>query len=84
MNFRKLLTLAVSAAMLLSACLIPASAADGDIKVTVDGKEVAFTDAKPFVDENNRTMLPLRAVGDALGLTVNWNQKAKVAETPAA
>lgn len=30
MNFRKLLTLAVSAAMLLSACLIPAGAADGD------------------------------------------------------
>ena len=49
------------------------------VSVTVKGKAVEWTDAKPFIDENNRTMVPLRAVGDALGLTVSWEKEAREA-----
>ena len=34
-------------------------------------------DCAPYVDENNRTMVPVRFVGQALGATVNWNPSAK-------
>lgn len=46
--------------------------ADDPIRVTVNGKAVEWTDAQPFIDENNRTMVPLRAVATALGLKVVW------------
>ena len=51
----------------------PDTPASSGISVTVDGKAVQWTDAAPFIDANNRTMVPLRAVGDALGLTVGWD-----------
>ena len=51
----------------------------GQVKVTVNGKAVIWTDVRPFIDKNSRTMVPLRAVGDTLGLTVDWNGTAKEA-----
>ena len=44
-----------------------------DINVTVDGAPVAWTDAKPFIDENSRTLVPLRPIANALGLNVAWD-----------
>ena len=52
---------------------------DKPVSVTVGGKAVAFTDAIPFIDENSRTLVPLRAVGDAMGLTVGWDSAAREA-----
>ena len=52
---------------------------DKPVSVTVGGKTVAFTDAIPFIDENSRTLVPLRAVGDAMGLTVGWDGTAREA-----
>jgi|GEM_PF-2759779 len=49
------------------------------INVTVNGSAVRWTDAAPFIDSNNRTMVPLRAVADALGLTVNWDGNTRTA-----
>lgn len=49
------------------------------ISVTVGGKAVAWTDAVPFIDDNSRTLVPLRAVGDAMGLTVGWDASAREA-----
>ena len=43
------------------------------ISVAVNGKTIQWTDAVPFIDENSRTMVPLRAVAEALGLTVSWD-----------
>ena len=77
MKIRKLLAAGLSALMLCSVCMTPANAAN--IKVTVDGKKVQFTDAVPFVDENYRTMIPLRAVADALGCEVTWSQTMRTA-----
>lgn len=47
--------------------------------VTVDGAVVEFTDAKPFVDENGRTMVPLRPVADAMGIDVEWDRRTRTA-----
>ena len=53
---------------------------DGSVvSVTVNGKAVTWTDAAPFIDKNNRTMVPLRAVADAMGLTVDWDGEAREA-----
>ena len=51
----------------------PSAPASDGISVTVNGKAVVWTDAEPFIDANSRTMVPLRAVADAMGLTVNWS-----------
>ena len=56
------------------------SAAYGaEMKVTVNGKEVTFTDARPYVDENGRTMVPLRPVADAMGIEVEWDRRTRTA-----
>ena len=44
-----------------------------DINVTVEGTPVAWTDARPFIDENDRTLVPLRPIANALGLSVSWD-----------
>ena len=41
--------------------------------VTVNGKFVYWTDARPYIDGNNRTMVPLRASMEACGLKVTWD-----------
>ncbi len=45
----------------------------GAVGVSVNGAAVVWTDAEPFIDENSRTMVPLRPVAEALGLTVSWD-----------
>lgn len=49
------------------------------ISVTVGGTAVKWTDAAPFINANDRTMVPLRAVADAMGLAVDWDGDARVA-----
>ena len=50
-----------------------------ETKVMVDGVSVEFADAKPYVDENGRTMVPLRPVADAMGIDVEWDRRTKTA-----
>ncbi|MGI6679795.1 MAG: copper amine oxidase N-terminal domain-containing protein [Dehalobacterium sp.] len=65
-----LVVLTIVLLMLLS---VGAVNAQSQIGVTIDGEEVIFTDAAPFIDENSRTLIPLRAAGEAMGLTVDWD-----------
>ncbi len=51
-----------------------AGAASGAIKVWVDGNEVGF-DTAPTI-ENGRTLVPLRAIFEALGAEVDWDGEA--------
>ena len=51
-----------------------------DIRVTLDGQEVPLVDAngnpvEPFTI-NGTTYLPVRAVANALGLDVGWDQES--------
>ncbi len=48
-----------------------------DIAVAIDGESVEFTDAKPFIDDNDRTQIPVRAVTEALGAAVDWDEAAR-------
>lgn len=56
--------------MLLMSTIISVYAND-DIKVTLDGKQLTFDVAPQII--NNRTMVPLRAIFEALGATVEWD-----------
>lgn len=44
-----------------------------NIKVVIDGKEVVFTDQKPYINADSRTMVPVRAPMEAIGCTVEWD-----------
>ena len=50
-----------------------------NIEVRADGEKVKFTDANPFIDENNRTQMPIRVLGETLGFEVKWNDTTKTA-----
>lgn len=43
-----------------------------DLSLFVDGKPVVFPDARPFVNGDFRTMVPVRFVSEALGASVTW------------
>ncbi len=49
------------------------------IPVLVNQYPVTWTDATPYVDEQNRVMVPLRALADAMGLDVSWDSQTKTA-----
>lgn len=49
-----------------------------NFKVLVNGKE--FTSDPPALVVEGRTYLPLRAMGDALGVPVTWNEELRQAE----
>ncbi len=74
---KKLVSLVLAAALALC-CACPALA-DSAIGVTVNGAAVAWTDARPFIDANSRTLCPLRAVGEAMGMTVGWEEETRTA-----
>lgn len=46
----------------------------GAVDVWVDGEAVVFPDVQPYVDENGRTLVPVRPVAEKLGLTVEWDE----------
>ena len=48
--------------------------------VRVNGDLVEFPDEQPFVDANNRTLVPIRFIMEALGADVYWNQYDKIVE----
>lgn len=43
------------------------------IKVTLNGQEIAFTDCEPVM-QNDRVLVPLRAIFTALGAQVEWDE----------
>lgn len=48
-----------------------------EIRIVVNGRVVPF-DSAPYIDEHDRTMVPLRAIAEALGAEVGWNGQARV------
>jgi len=49
----------------------------GHIGVYVDDVPIFF-DSAPYIDANSRTMVPLRAIGEALGAEVSWDGEARL------
>ncbi|WP_034630719.1 exo-beta-N-acetylmuramidase NamZ domain-containing protein [Desulfotruncus alcoholivorax] len=50
----------------------------GDIVIKVNGSPVTF-DSPPYIDQNGRTVIPLRAVTEALGAEIKWDVDASTA-----
>ena len=48
----------------------------GMVAVVVD-RVPLFFDSEPYIDENGRTIVPVRAIAEALGAEVNWNQERR-------
>ena len=55
-----------------------ALAANDDVKVVINGAElkIAENDTKPFVEDGS-TLVPMRAIFDALGASVQWDDATK-------
>lgn len=53
-----------------------ADAASKYVNVTVNGRQVNF-DVKPYIDGQNRTIIPLRFVSEEMGYTCGWNSATK-------
>lgn len=68
--------IAASAALAMTVSLSSAAIADDGIIVLVNGNSVEFTDAAPFI-ENDRTLVPMRAIFEALGAQVSWDEEMK-------
>ncbi len=50
---------------------------DGAVSVKIDDRAVEFTDAAPFIDENDRTQIPISVVAEAMGLKADYNEETK-------
>lgn len=50
-----------------------------EFTVKFNGEAVRFPDAQPFVDSNNRTLVPVRFVTEKMGAEVSWDQPTQTA-----
>ena len=53
--------------------------AQTNVKVTLDGNEIYFPDVKPFIDERDRVLVPIRFVSETLGAMVDWENETRTA-----
>lgn len=70
-----ILSLCMLITILSSINIVSAATVDNNITVTIDGKNVDF-DVPPQLI-NSRTMVPLRAIFEALNAVVDWNGETK-------
>lgn len=75
---RKWVITGLVSAMLCSLFTVTASAASrlsSFVSVVMDGQKIWFPDAQAFVDENNRTLVPVRFIAEQMGANVGWEPK---------
>lgn len=70
---KKKLTSAIIASCLAAGLCFSSGAADGDISVSLNGEKLAF-DVLPVIDEG-RTLVPFRAIFEALGCAVSYSPR---------
>lgn len=51
-----------------------------NINIIIDGKAIPFRVDKPFIDESNRTQVPVRSIMEHLGCNVVYDDTAKTVE----
>jgi len=77
---KKVVSIILIIIMLMSVLPLNAAATSSrasNIRVILDGRTLSF-DVPPMVI-NNRTMVPMRAIFEALGATVDWNSRTQTA-----
>ena len=67
-------TLSLVLALMMTVALMPLTvlAETGAIRIMVDGAQVN-TDVAPFIDDNGRTMVPVRFISEELDADVDWD-----------
>ena len=73
-KWKKMASLLCALAMMGSILSVNAWAVPSGIAVQVNGQEIALTDVAPEA-QNGRTFIPVRAVFEALGAEVTWDQE---------
>jgi len=74
-GFNKLFGIICAITMVLTT-IIPIAHAENDIRVVMNGKEIQFDVPPQIVDDY--TMVPVRAIFEALGYTVKWIPEAQM------
>lgn len=83
-SFKAALGLA-SILVIAAICLIPWSmslaAAEPEISMAIDGQYISFQNGQgePFIDANDRTLVPIRGALEAFGAMVTWDNDTRTA-----
>ena len=75
---KKIIAMTLTAALAAGAAAMPVMADNEPIKIIVNDVELVIPegDTTPFI-ENDRTLVPMRAIFEALGAKVNWDGETK-------
>ncbi|WP_187147783.1 peptidylprolyl isomerase [Heliomicrobium modesticaldum] len=73
----KAITTILCSMLLLTAPVSAVSA--NEVTISVNGVTVDFPDVKPYVNDDGRTMVPLRFISEQLGAQVRWNESEQMA-----
>lgn len=73
---KKLFSLVVLFLLLGVFLAYPVQAAAQGVQIKLNGQKINF-DVEPYIDKQNRTIVPLRFIGESLGYSVGWNQETK-------
>lgn len=60
-------------AFLLTIYMLTPSVLAANVNIEVNNKIVIFPDTQPFINKDNRTMVPIRFVAEQLGMEVKWD-----------
>lgn len=71
---------AILSILLVMVLALPVYASSEEIKVYVDSNRVNFPDQKPVINSDNRTLVPVRFVSQALGAGIEWLEADKRVE----
>ncbi|GMQ55673.1 hypothetical protein AN1V17_00650 [Vallitalea sediminicola] len=69
----KRITMLIMVVIILTSMMMIGVTAETYVSVTVEGEIIEFPDARPFIDANNRTLVPVRFISEALGGKVDWD-----------
>jgi len=72
---KKVLSVCLAVALMLSLFVVPVSADVPEITVLLNGEAIEFDVPPQIID--NRTMVPLRAISEALDAKVEWDEQTQ-------
>lgn len=70
---KKIISILLAAGLTLSAAAVMA---DNNPSVYINNEKLEFTDELPFI-EDDRTLVPMRAIFEAIGASVTWDEETQ-------